>query len=251
MTPQVLYNQKLRMKRFCSLSFLFLLPLAGVFSYPDYFFSLRDAIYAQELSADAIAPLYRDALEKAQETLTGHELYIMLSRCEYMMGRAYQEDQRKDEAVRCYERGVDWAEKANAETPTAGAYEMLASNIGQQCMLRSVPWVMVNGLKVEENAKKGLKLDSRHTACMYMIASRWAFGPSPFGNPRRGITELSAILTEGANLGADDYFNVYTGIAYAHLRLKNKTEAALWAAKALEIYPTNKFALGLLRDAKT
>jgi tetratricopeptide (TPR) repeat protein len=239
------------MKRAYPLSFLFLLPLTGIFSYPDYFLPLRDAIYAQELSADEIIPLYRDALGKARGNLAGHELYTMLSRCEYMMGRAYQEDRRKDEAVRCYERGVAWAEKANAETPTAGAYEMLASNIGQQCMLRPIPWVMVNGIKVEENAKKGLELDRRHAACMYMIASRWAFGPGPFGNPRRGITELSAILNEGDNLGTDDYFNVYTGIAYAYLRLKSKMEAALWAAKALEIYPTNKFARGLLRDAET
>jgi tetratricopeptide (TPR) repeat protein len=236
------------MKRFYSLSFLLFLPLAGVFPYPDYFLPLRDAIYAQELSADEIIPLYRNALRKARESLAGPELYIMLSRCEYMMGRAYQEDQRKEDAIRCYENGVVWAEKANAEMPSAGAYEMLASNIGQQCMLRSVPWVMVNGLKVEENAKKGLKLDSQHAACMYMIASRWAFGPSPFGNPQRGITELSAMLNGSADLGKDDYFNIYSGIGYAYLRLKKKAEAAAWITKALEIYPTNKFALGLLRE---
>jgi tetratricopeptide (TPR) repeat protein len=195
-----------------------------------------------------VDPLYRNALAKAQETLTGRELYIMLSRCEYLMGRAYQEDQRKDEAIRCYQNGVTWAERANAEAPSADAYEMLASNIGQQCMLRSVPWVMANGLKVESNAKKGLKLDSRHAACMYMIASRWAFGPNPFGNPQRGINELSAMLNGTADLEKDDYFNVYSGIGYAYLRLKKNEDAAVWITKALEIYPTNKFALGLLRE---
>jgi tetratricopeptide (TPR) repeat protein len=243
-----MYNHKV--KSLCSLGILFFLPLAEGFSYPDYYLSLRDAVYAQELNADEIVPLYRAAQEKAKETLAGYELYTMLSRCEYMMGRVYQENERKDEAIQCYERGVAWAKKANAETPAAGAYEMLASNIGQQCMLRSVPWVMANGLKVEENARKGLKLDSRHAACMYMIASRWAFGPAPFGNPRRGVTELRSILSEGANLGADDYFNIYSGIAYAYLRLKNKTEAAIWAAKALDIYPTNKFARGLLQETE-
>lgn len=228
---------------------MFLLPAWGLFAYPDYFTSLRDAIFEQVLNADQILPLYRNAVEQARRNLSGGELYLMLSRCEYMMGRAYQEDQRKDEAIRSYERGVEWAEKARDETPTAGAYEMLASNIGQQCMLRSVPWVMANGLKVEQNAKRGLRLNSRHAPCMYLIASRWAFGPNPFGNPRRGITELSAML-DGADLEKDDYFNVYSGIAYAHLRLKNKTEAALWAARALEIYPTNKFARGLLQEAE-
>ncbi|MDR0668968.1 MAG: hypothetical protein LBF95_02705 [Treponema sp.] len=238
------------MKHVCSLVLLLALPVSGLSALPDYFISLRDAIYAQELSADDIIPLYQEAARMAGETLTGQELYTMLSRCEYMMGRAYQEDQRKEEAIRCYENGVAWAEKANAEMPSADAYEMLASNIGQQCMIRSVPWVMANGLKVEENAKKGLRLNSRHAACMYLIASRWAFGPSPFGNPRRGITELSAMLNGTIDLGKDDYFNVYSGIAYAHLRLKRKDEAAVWIVKALELYPTNKFALGLLRETE-
>jgi tetratricopeptide (TPR) repeat protein len=175
----------------------------------------------------------------------------MLSRCEYLMGRVYQEDQRKEEAIRCYENSISWAEKANAERPSADAYGMLASNIGQLCLLRSTFWVMANGLKVEENAKKGLRLDSRHAACMYLIASRWAFGPSPFGNPQRGINELSEMLNGIADLGKDDYFNAYTGIAYAYLRLKKKTEAAGWINKALELYPTSKFALGLLRETQS
>jgi tetratricopeptide (TPR) repeat protein len=237
------------MKHIYSLSILFLLPVMGLFSYPNYYLTLRDAIYAQELNAGGIAPLYREAIEKARETLTGRELYIMLSRCEYMMGRAYQEDQRKEEAIRCYENGVSWAEKANEETPSADGYEMVASNIGQLCMLRSTFWVMANGLKVEQNAKKGLRLDDRHAACMYLIASRWAFGPNPFGNPRRGVTELKAMLDGIADLDKDNYFNVYSGIGYAYLRLENKTDAAAWIARALEIYPTNKFALGLLQEA--
>ncbi|MDR1024853.1 MAG: tetratricopeptide repeat protein [Treponema sp.] len=239
------------MKHIFTWSVLFLLPVMGLFSHPDYYLTLRDAIFAQELNADRIAPLYRDAVAKAQETLRGRELYTMLSRCEYMMGRAYQEDQRKDEAIRCYENGVSWAEKANAEAPSADGYEMIASNIGQLCMLRSTFWVMANGLKVEQNAKKGLKLDERHAACMYLIASRWAFGPNPFGNPRRGVTELQAMLNGTADLDRDNYFNIYSGIGYAYLRLENKAEAAVWITRALEIYPTNKFALGLLRETET
>jgi hypothetical protein len=109
---------------------------------------------------------------------------------------------------------------------------------------------MANGLKVEENAKKALALDGRQAASMYLLSSRWAFGPTPFGNPNRGVSELSAILDGRANLEKDDYFNVYSGIAYAYLRLKKKADAAVWVNKALELYPTNKFALGLLEETK-
>ncbi|MDR3147255.1 MAG: hypothetical protein LBU00_02620, partial [Treponema sp.] len=64
-----------------------LLPVSGLFSFPDYYITLRDAIYAQELNVDGVAPLYREAVAQAQASLRGHELSIMLSRCEYLMGR--------------------------------------------------------------------------------------------------------------------------------------------------------------------
>ena len=170
----------------------------------------------------------------------------MLSRCEYMMGRVYQIDGRNDEAVACFERGMGLAEKSLGARPSPEAYEMLASNVGQACMLKGRAWVMANGLKVEQNAKRALDLDPRNAASQYMIASRWAFGPGPFGNPQRGIDEMGAILTGGADLQKDDFFNVYSAIAYAYVRLKKKPDALPWIRKALELYPTNTFARDLL-----
>jgi hypothetical protein len=126
---------------------------------------------------------------------------------------------------------------------------MLASHYGQACMLKSRAWVMANGLKVEQNAKKALALDSRNAACLYMVASRWVFGPGAFGNPKRGITELEAILADEASLQKDDLFNVYSAMGYAYIRIKKNQEALPWIKKSLALYPTNKFALDLLDEA--
>jgi tetratricopeptide (TPR) repeat protein len=233
------------------LSTMFL--LAGLALYgeaaPQWFVPLRDAVYAQAVPAGQIEPLYREAVKKAEADLSGENLYVMLSRCEYMLGKAYQLDERNDEAISCYEKGITLAEKSIALRPTAAAYEMLSSHYGQACMLKSRAWVMANGLAVEQNAKKALALDPRNTACRYMISSRWVFGPGVFGNPQRGITELEAILEDGLDLQKDDFFNVYSALGYAYIRLKKNQDALPWIKKSLSLYPTNKFALGLLDQA--
>jgi tetratricopeptide (TPR) repeat protein len=236
------------MQRFCLSSLLFLLPLAGVFSYPDYFLSLRDAVYAQQLNADEIAPLYRDALRKARESLAGRELHIMLSRCEYMMGRAYQYEERKDEAAARYAEGIVWAEKALEAEESAAGWQMLAENISQSCAVKPVSYALANGLKVEKYAKNALKLDSRNAAALYMVAARWVFAPSPFNNYKKGIQMMEDIITRG-NMEQDDRFNVYSAIGYAYYQQKKYTEARLWFLKSLEVYPANKYVKGLLEKS--
>jgi tetratricopeptide (TPR) repeat protein len=236
------------MKRFCLLYFVFLLPLAESFSYPGYFLTLRDAVYAQELSVGEITSLYRDALGKARECLTGRELYIMLSRCEYMMGRAYQYEERNEEAAARYTAGITWAEKALEAGENAEAWRMLAENISQSCVVRPISYAIANGLKVEQYAKNALKLDSCNAAALYLIAARWVFAPSPFNNYKKGIQMLEDIIAK-RNMEQDDCFNIYLAIGYVYFQQKKYAEAKPWFLKSLEIYPTNKYAKGLLEKS--
>jgi len=212
---------------------------------PSWYTAFRDAVFGQNISVKDAEQLFQEADRQARESLNSSALSAMLSRCEYLLGRVYLDHNRKDESVIHFEKGVNWAEKSLAESPNAEAYEMLAANIGQLCMIKSKAWVMANGLKVEENAKKALKLDSKNAGALYLIASRWAFGPGILGDPKRGITELKAILNGSATLQKDISFNVYSGLSYAYERLDQYQEALSWVQKALDIYPTNKFALGL------
>jgi tetratricopeptide (TPR) repeat protein len=228
------------------LSLLLSLSAPALFSFPDYYITLRDAIYAQELNADQITPLYREAMAKARETLTGSELYTMLSRCEYMLGRAYQYEERKTEAAARYEQGILWAQKAQEEGAGAEGWQMLAENISQSCAVRPVSYALANGLKVESYSKKALAEDPQNTAARFMIAARWVYAPSPFHNYKRGISMMEEILAGDGNSGKDDLFNIYSAIGYAYLQQKKTGDARPWFLKALEIYPTNKYVLSLL-----
>ena len=220
---------------------------AGVFaqSLPDWFIPLREAVYEQKLKADEIVPVYREVSDRARRELSGEALYVMLSRCEYMMGRAYQYEERKEEAAARYAEGMSWAEKALAVRPSAEAWQMRAENLSQSCAVRSAAYAMANGLNVEKYAKNALALNSRNAAAQHMIAARWVYAPSPFHNYRRGIDMMNDILT-GGDTHRDDLFNVYLAIGYAYVQQKKYADARPWLIKALEVYPTNKFARELL-----
>jgi len=231
------------------LSLFLLIP--GVYAssetLPDWFLPLRDAIYEQQLTADEIEPLYREISSRARFALSGADLYIALSRCEYMMGRAYQYEDRKNEAITRYDEGIKMAERALEIKPSAEAWVMLAENISQSCVVRPVSYAMTNGLKVEKYAKNALALDSKNAAAKILIAVRWVYAPSPFNNYRKGIEMLSVIPNE-SNMEKDDMFNTNLAISYAHIQRKNSAEGRHWLQRALELYPTNKFAQSLKNE---
>jgi tetratricopeptide (TPR) repeat protein len=215
---------------------------------PDFFIPLRDAVYEQNLGADEIAGLYRAAKAQAESALSGAARFVALSRCEYMMGRAYQFEERKDEAAARYAEGISWAERALDLAASAEGWQMLAENISQSCAVRPVSYAMANGLKVERYAKNALELSARNAAAQYMLAARWVYAPAPFHNYRRGIQMMERIVVNG-DMHRDDMFNVYSAIGYAYYQQRNFTEARSWFLKSLEVYPTNKFARGFLENS--
>ncbi|MDR2134544.1 MAG: tetratricopeptide repeat protein [Treponema sp.] len=214
---------------------------------PGYIIAFRDALYEQNLKAGEMDGLYRAAKTGASALDDGAAKFTLLSRCEYLMGRAFQYEERKDEAAARYEEGIHWAEKALDAGGGSEAWQMLAENISQSCAVRSTAYAMANGLKVEKYAKSALELNSRNAAALYMIASRWIYAPAPFGNYRRGIQMMQEIIT-GGDMQRDDEFNVYSAIGYAYVRQKKYAEARPWLLKSLEVYPDNKYARSLLEN---
>lgn len=229
---------------------LLLVPIAGssAETLPQWYIPLRDAIYEQELPADDIVPLYENTSEKARIFLSGDSLYVMLSRCEYMMGRAYQYEEKKDKAAARYAEGIKWAEKALEIRTSAEAWQMLAENISQSCAVRSTVYAMANGLDVEKYSKKALEVDNKNAAARIMIAARWVYAPWPFYDYKKGI-EMMTVIPQECNYEKDDLFNVYIAIGYAYLQQKKYSQAKPWLLKCLEVYPANKYVKTLL--AKT
>jgi tetratricopeptide (TPR) repeat protein len=224
---------------------LYALPAAAD-SLPEWFLPLRDAIYEQNLSANEIAVLYAGAKERADAELSGADRLVMISRIEYMMGRAYHYEERKREAIARYEAGMAAAEAALKERDSAEGWQMLAENLSQNCAVHAAAYAIAHGLNVEKYAKKALAKDQRNTASLFMLAARWVYAPSPFNNIGRGIQMMQDIITNyESEMPPDDLFNVYSSIGYGYLQQKKKADAKVWLQKSLEIYPANKYIRGL------
>ena len=214
-------------------------------SLPEWLIPLREAVYEQQLNSDEIEPLYLAVKTTAAIHLSGAALDLALSRCEYLMGRVLQFENRFDEAADCYAEGIRLAEKALETAPSAEAWVLMAENLSQSCVVRSTAFVMANGLNVEKYAKNALTYNSRNAAAQHIIAARWVYAPAPLNNFRRGIEMMEAIIT-GGDMEKDDRFNVCIAIGYAYVQQRRYADARPWITKALEIYPTNKFAAELL-----
>jgi tetratricopeptide (TPR) repeat protein len=214
-------------------------------STPEWIIPLREAIYEQKLNADNVKPLYQAAKTAAQKHFTDADLDLALSRCEYLMGRALQYEKRNNEAAVHYAEGMRLAEKAITASPSAAAWVMLSENLSQNCAVRPASYAISNGLNVDKYAKNALSLNKRNAAAQYIVAARWVYAPGPLSNHKRGIQMMEAIISEG-DMEKDDRFNVYSAIAYAYVQQKKYDEARPWLLKALEVYPSNKYAAELL-----
>ena len=222
-------------------------PLLPGEELPDWFTPLRDAIYSQNQSSMEIAVLYSIARERANEELYGVKLAVMLSRCEYMMGRSYVDEENKKEAAACFEKGLRYAQESLDLRATPEGWQMMADNISYLCSVKSMAFIMANGLKVDRYSKNALKLDSGNTTAQFLVAARWVYAPTPLHNYRRGLAMMEAIARDyDHRLQKDDRFNVYLAIGDAHNQQKRKEEAKIWYLKAKEIYPENKRVNGML-----
>ena len=211
----------------------------------EWLVPLREAIYEQKLKADEIKPIYIEALAASREKCSGTALDLALSRCEYLMGRAFQFEKRNDEAFVHYSEGMRLAESVTKTAPGDEAWVLLTESLSQSCAIRSVAYAMANGLNVDKYAKNALAINNRNAAAQYIVAARWIFAPSPFSNHKRGIEMMKEIFDNG-DMDKDDLFNVYSAIGYGYIQQKKYDEAQPWLMKSLEIYPTNQYAAELL-----
>lgn len=215
----------------------------------DEYIVLRDAMYNNEHSADGLLPLYDSAVAAAKEKFSEDTLLVALSRCEYIMGRAYSYEENKDAAGARYDAGDKFAAQALDIRESATAHLMRGENISQNCSVKPVSYALSHGTKIAGLAKKVLKLDENYGAAMYLQTAQHIYAPSPFHNHKKGIREMKEILEDSTvRLEKDDMFNLISAIGYGYLQREEIDEARTWLLKALEVYPGNKYVQSLLKD---
>ena len=216
---------------------------------PEWMLPLRDAVYGQSLAADEVRSLYLEASAAAWRNTAGACRYLTLSRAEYLMGRSLFSEGRTAKARAHFRDGMALAETAARMAPGADAWALRAKNLAWFGRTGTRAFAISASVNVERFAKNALEFDSRNAAAQYLAAAHWVFAPRPFANIRRGMEMMKAI-PESADMDRGDLFNVAMAIGWAHIRQGRHDEARPWILKALEVFPTNGSAAGLLEAAE-
>jgi len=232
-------------KRLCIFCLLILLTSAlfaetSSFLSQEWFINLRDAVYEQRLSSNEVLSIYTVAKNQAEIITQDVQKYIMLARCENLMGMAYQKEGINSEAIAHYERSEYYAKSALNIQATSDAHYALAESISLQCDIKGFSYQIANGMRFVNSANNAISLNQNNTEARYLLAAMYAFPNPPFRNLNRAKRTLEEIIENHNEYMSNDVrFNVYYAMGVVFQKQRQPVEARTWFNRALILYPTN------------
>ncbi|MGB4587231.1 MAG: tetratricopeptide repeat protein [Rectinemataceae bacterium] len=206
---------------------------------------LRDAVYdsrppgevealAQSLAKAAQSPLL-DTIDRA----------LSLSRIEYFVARSWNESGDKNKAIPHFEAGIEYARLSMESGEHTSGLMALTKPLSELCLLKDMGFLIANGPKISQYAKKILAMEPGHAGATITLSAAKAYPPAVFGGrPKEAIKELSPYLAaHGSNLAKDELFDIWMCLGTAAAKLGRKADALRWFTAALELYPHNIQAL--------
>jgi tetratricopeptide (TPR) repeat protein len=241
----------------------------------EIIYDLREIVFQQDLNDEEIKKQYE--LFKSDLNvlnLDEEEFYYYNSMIEYWMGRAYQSFDvtqtvidhhlliRKgkylklrsfytapEKAISHYETALEYIDEYIKLHPDSTGYHQYSEIQAELILLKPASYVLTHGMAVKRTLKKSLKLDPKNVKAFIADGASDIYTPAKYGGDyEAGIERLkSALKMEGAD--REDFFNIYTHIAYGLIVNGRHTEAIDWLKKAENIYPGNIYLSGLMEMA--
>ena len=209
--------------------------------YPNSFTAFRDTVYMQNKSLPETMRLYTAAKQEIENSLSGADKFVLLSKCEYLMGITFRADNKNNEAETYFKQGIVYADKSIQIHPTSEGYRLLGTNISFLCEVNTY-YGQRYYKKIEESAQRALELDHNNLIAKYLIAAFYISTPLPVSDVRIGMRLLEEIIQQNySNLDWEDQFNLFLMLQTACFKLNRNHEAQIWRAGCEAIYPTNNF----------
>lgn len=224
--------------------------------------------FNHELNTDEELEYYfQKALDSVSEFSDEYSKDVHLARCHYFYGLHLQEDfdlaairnlNLKDSsaevdpnelAVEHYDKGIEYASAACKIKNGSDALSIWAQCISQNCTVKNVLYILMNGLKVRSYSKKAVKADySNGTAHLYASAQD-AYAPKPFNKAKKARKEILSYLND-PSIRREEYdtFDMCYAVGYTYYLKKKYSQATEWFNKCLEIYPNNVSANNMLKE---
>lgn len=207
--------------------------------------ALRDAVYDSRPTAEVETLALNIANAARAPALDATGRLVSLAQMEYYVARSWNESGDKKKAIPHFEAAVEYARLSMESGEHPAGLMALTKPLSELCLLKDMGFLIANGPKISQNAKKILAMEPGHAGATITLSAAKAYPPAIFGGkPREAIEELSAYLAaNGSSLAKDELFDIRMCIGTAAAKLGRKAEARAWFTAALELYPHNVQAL--------
>jgi tetratricopeptide (TPR) repeat protein len=207
--------------------------------------ALRDAAYNYSPPAD-VERMYA-AISKMvlSQPFTDIERNLVISRMEFLVAKSLNDSGDRKKAIPHFEAALEAGQRSMALGEHTPGLMAVTKAISELCIIKDMAFLVANGPKISQNARKILAMEPGHTGAILTLAAAKAYPPAIFGgNPKEAIAELIALLAaKSGSFEKDELFDVRVCIATASSKLDKKEEARFWFTAALELYPHNAYAL--------
>jgi len=230
-------------------------PARPPIQYPADFLAamhgLRDSVYESHEPLEVERTAAALALSAGSQGLDETSLSLALSTMEYLAGRSWNEAGDKKKAIPHFEAAVTHARLAMKSGEYPAGLMALTKPLSELCLLKGMGFLIANGPRISENARKILAMEPDHAGAIVTLAAAKAYPPPIFGgNPAEAIARLTELLAaRGSAFEKDELFDIRTCMGTAEAKLGHKPEARAWFEAALALYPRNRFALAELEKA--
>lgn len=210
---------------------------------------------------------YAEAVESVKEFAADDEYrrQTHLSRCDYYFGmyvmatydltrlehalddtsKEFEDPVEKNKRIRAeackwFEQAVEISKKAMEVKQGADAMSIYAQAVSACCTVKTVAYVLGNGLKIGQYAKKAVKIDPLNGTAWFSVNAQDVYAPGIFGNANRGRKTMLQYLNDETLIKEKfDYFNFTCAVAYTYFRQHNYKDAIVWYRKCQDIFPNN------------
>jgi tetratricopeptide (TPR) repeat protein len=209
-------------------------------------------VYNQSRDSIKINRLFDTSLNAAENLTPELPKLYWLAQTHFLIGWYYHRTlNNRKLAKKHWKIMYEYADKALEIQEFSEGFRLKAEAICHLCMVTSVPWVIINGLRIKGYCEKALDLYPENGKAMFLLGGAKAYPPFWFGgNPREAIRLLKKAL-KMKYLELNDKYNIYTAMGVAYLKEKKYTKAIGSLEKSLLIYPGNEFSQSMLLVAKT
>lgn len=158
----------------------------------------------------------------------------------------------REEAKLWFDKAIEHSKKAMKVKDGADAMSIYAQAVSANCTVRPIGYVLANGLKISQYAKKAVKIDPANGTAWFSVNAQDVYAPGIFGNANRGRKTMTQYLND-ENLIKEkfDYFNFTCAIAYTYYRQNNFSDAIIYYKKCQDIFPNNYAIIDLVEKCET